>query len=445
MKDTRYKQYLLVTLLLIQAFIFAERTLLGLVLQDIKVELDLSDTQLGLLSGIAFAFFYTLMGIPIARWADRGNRITLITITTALWGAAMVLCGMVGSFVQLLLVRVGVAVGEAGSFPAANSLIADHFTRAERPRATSIFMLNGALSMALAYLLGGWLNELYGWRVAFIAIGVPGLVLALLAKFTLREPRVEKLAQTTVSMREPPKQLGAVKVLKVLWQKGAFKHLLLAHAVLYLFNYGVMQWFPSFFVRSHGMPTDELGVWLAVIWGVGGSLGIYLGGVLASRYATHNEPLQLRFMAVVYSLFAFANVLIYLSADKHVALGLMALSAVVVSTANGPIFAIIQTIVPAPMRATAIALLFLFANLIGMGFGPLAVGMLSDALMPVFGQESLRYALVAMCPGFLWVGLHMWMASKTVHSNMPDVESADERSASSPDSELCQTAPVNPS
>jgi predicted MFS family arabinose efflux permease len=181
MKESAYKNYLLAVLLVILAFNYVDRLALGLLLQDIKVDLDLSDTQLGLLSGIAFALFYSVMGIPIARWADRGNRVTIITITTGLWSAAVALCGVAGSFLHLLLIRIGVAVGEAGCIPPAHSLIADYFTRAERPRAVARYMLGTPLSFVIGYFLAGWLNELYGWRATFLLLGLPGLGLAALA------------------------------------------------------------------------------------------------------------------------------------------------------------------------------------------------------------------------------------------------------------------------
>jgi len=162
---------------------------LGVALQSIKTDLHLSDTQLGLLSGLAFAFLYAVMGIPIARWADSGNRIAIISLTIALWSAAMALCALAKTFVQLLLIRVGLAIGEAGCIPPAHSLIADHFTRAERPKAVSLYMLGVPLSAVLGYFLSGWLNELYGWRVMYMLLGLPGLGLSAVAWLTLKEPR----------------------------------------------------------------------------------------------------------------------------------------------------------------------------------------------------------------------------------------------------------------
>jgi MFS family permease len=191
MQHPAYRRYLLGVLLVIFAFNAVDRQALGLFMQDIKIDLGLSDTQLGLLTGIAFALFYSIMGIPLARWADRGNRVLIIALTTALWSAAVFLCGFAGSFVQLFLIRIGAAVGEAGCIPPAHSLLADYFDRAERPRAVAIYMLGVPLSALVGSFLAGWLNELYGWRFAFKVLGLPGLALAALAWLSLREPRQE--------------------------------------------------------------------------------------------------------------------------------------------------------------------------------------------------------------------------------------------------------------
>src|SRR5687767_13558141 len=181
MRHTVYKNYLLGLLTLILLFNCVDRLALGLLLQEIKIDLNLSDTQLGFLSGIAFALFYSIMGIPIARWADRGNRTVIISLTTAVWSLMVALCGAAGSFMQLMLIRIGVAIGEAGCVPPAHSLIADYFSRAERPRAVAIYMLGGPLSVIIGNFLAGWLNEFYGWRMTFAILGLPGLVLAALA------------------------------------------------------------------------------------------------------------------------------------------------------------------------------------------------------------------------------------------------------------------------
>lgn len=430
MQPAAYRSYLLTLLVLILAFNFIDRLALGIVLQDIKVDLELSDTQLGLFTGIAFAIFYAVMGIPIARWADRGNRITIISLTTAVWSVAVALCGAAGSFVQLMLVRIGVAVGEAGCQPPALSLLSDYFNRAERPRAISLYNLGWPVALVAGYLAAGWLNELYGWRATFVIVGVPGLLLALLARFTLKEPRLTR-STPEQSFPSSASQPALREVLALMWSNAAYRHLLLCLALSHFFTYGIQQWQPAFFVRSHGMTTGELGTWLAVVYGGGGLLGTYVGGELAARYAENNERLQLLALAVLYVAFGVLTVAVYMSPGYAVALVALGLSAISGAATNGPIFAATQTLMPPRMRALSIAVALFFCNLIGMGFGPLAAGALSDALQPMFHDDSLRYALVAFCPGFLWCAWHLWQASKTVADDVAAVEAGEPAFAAS--------------
>jgi predicted MFS family arabinose efflux permease len=418
MNDARYRGYLLALLLVILALNYVDRLAVGLLLQDIKVDLGLTDTQLGLLTGIAFAFFYSVMGIPIARWADRGDRVTIISITTALWSAAVVLCGLAGNFLQLLLIRIGAAVGEAGCLPAANSLLADHFSRAERPRALGIYMLGAPLSAVLGYFVAGWFNEFYGWRTTIMILGVPGLAIALLVRFSLRDPR---RAMSTLRELDSPVatvQPGLKEVGLTLWANHTFRNLLLCFSVLSFFSTGMGQWQPAFFVRSYAMQTGELGTWFMVISGGGGLLGTYWGGTLASRFAANNERLQLKALAIVLPAIGALWACIYLTTNRYLGFGLMGIAGIGATAVSGPLLATIQTVVPPRLRAVAVATMFLFANLIGMGLGPLCVGALSDALRAPFGDESLRYALLAMCPGFLWSGWYLWKASTTVNGDL---------------------------
>src|SRR5579871_6443149 len=199
MRPATYRKYFLALLLVIFAFNNMERFALGVVLQDLKLDLHLTDTQLGFLSGIAFALFYSVMGIPIARWADRGNRVTIIALTTALWSVAVAACGMATTFLQLLLIRIGVGVGEAGCVPPAHSLISDYFDRAERPKAVGTYWQGTNVSLIIGYFLAGWLNQFYGWRVTFVLLGLPGLILAALAWFTMKDPRYRIGATQTAS------------------------------------------------------------------------------------------------------------------------------------------------------------------------------------------------------------------------------------------------------
>jgi MFS transporter, Spinster family, sphingosine-1-phosphate transporter len=441
-KPMVYRTYLLAMLSVILAFNAVDRLALGLLLQEIKIDLGVSDTQLGLLSGIAFALFYSVMGIPIARWADRGNRIAIVSITTALWSAALAASGMAANFVQLLMIRIGVAVGEAGCLPTAHSLIANYFTRAERPRAVARYMMGVPLSVVIGYFVAGWLGEFYGWRVTFVMLGLPGLGLAVLASFTLREPRRGKDAiqnvcapATSSFLRSDTAALSSAPSMKevcvTLWANTTFRHLLFCFAVTSFFGYGVVKWQPAFFVRSFGLRTGELGTWFTLIYGLGGFIGTYVGGELAVRRAADNESLQLKAMALAYSVFAILSAFIYLSPSHYLAFGSMGLAVVGAAATSGPLFATIHALVPDRMRALSIAIIYLFANLIGMGLGPLVAGALSDIFQSWAGEESLRYALLSLSPGYLWGGWHFWRASTTVMRDLAAVQLALDSATSS--------------
>ncbi|WP_129780126.1 spinster family MFS transporter [Peristeroidobacter soli] len=418
MLESRYKNYLLTVLLVIFASNYLDRLTLGLLLEDIRAELALTDTQLGFLTGLAFAMFHAVLGVPIARWADRGNRVTIISVTAMLWGGAMALCGVAANFTQLLLTRVCVAVGEAGCQPPALSLISDTFSRAERPRAIARYMLGLPIALIVGNLAAGWLNELFGWRTTFMIVGIPGFALGILAAVTLKEPRLER---GTVQPHEPlpDAQPSAREVAATLWRNDTFRHLLFAFCIQYLFVSGMVQWQAAFFMRSHGMSSGEIGTWLALAYGGVGFLGTYVGGELATRYAAHDERLQLLGTSIAFALLAVLKVGVYVLSDMYWALGALAATSFMAGLSNGPMYSVTQTLVPPHMRAVAIALILLIANLIGAGFGPLIVGVVSDLLRPWVGEESLRYSLLLCCPGYGWAAWHLWKASGSVQRDLP--------------------------
>jgi len=433
----QYRRYLLALLALIFAFSSADRIALGVVLQNIEVDLGLSDTQLGFITGIGFALFYSLMGVPIARWADRGNRVVLIAVTMGLWGVAMLISSAVRSFTQLTLIRVCVAVGEAGTLPSALSLISDHFSRAERARAVGLYLQGGSLSLVIGYFLAGWLNQFYGWRWTFVMIGVPGFVLAVLAGFTLREPRREDLLKPSTADADPETasltpggntaapsaRVGLKEVWDALSSNRTFRSLLCFYSLSFFFNCAIAQWQPTFLIRSYGLKTGELGTWTALACALGMAAGTYLGGEWASRRAAHNETLQLKTMAGAYCVVGVVSALIYLAPNRYCAFALMGLWNVSGAFAAAPLFATIQTLVPERMRATATTFVMLLANLLGAGLGPLAAGGLSDLLRSVAGTDSLRFALLALSPGYAWAGWYLWRASKTI---LDDLEALDD-------------------
>lgn len=418
-----YRYYLLAVLLVVTAFSSADLLALGIALQNIKLDLHFSDVQLGFLTGLAFTAFYAIAGIPLARWADRGNRICIVALTTAVWGVMVALTGRVMNFAQMALVRIGVGIGDAGIRPTANSLIPDYFTRAERPRAAAVYSLSWPATLLLGYFVAGWLNEYLGWRTMFMLLGIPGLGLAVLARLTLREPRLATVieqslanARADVASTHP----GMRRVLGAVWTKATFRHLLISYAIMNFYVAGLAQWVPTFFVRSFGMGTGELGSWLALLMGATSLVSIYAGGELASRYAAHNERLQFRVIAAVYIVQAVDHAFLFLSPNAYVAFVFIGLAQLSGAGVTAPLTAALQSLMPSSMRATAIALVMLCAMLIGGGLGPIAAGALSEALRAAFGPQSLRFALLALSPLSLWAAWHMWLASRTVGHDLKD-------------------------
>jgi MFS family permease len=419
MFSTARKRYVLVMLTLVCVLSFVDSGLVALLLQPIKVDLNLSDTQLGLLTGIAFALFYATLGLPMARWADRGNRSTITSLALALWALAVMACLFVTNFAQLLLTRVGNAVGDAGIKPPTYSLLGDYFPEpAERTRAMAIYWSAGPLAALVSFILGGWLSELYGWRLTMFVMGLPGLLVAVLFKMTITEPRalvshVPVSHQPSASMKD---------VLVTMWQRRATRHLTIALILLQMMTTGMNPWFAAFMMRSHGMGTAEVGVWLGLIFGIGGMGGALLGGYVASRWYRNDERGQMRLSALtIGSLVAWFAAFLLLP-HKYQALITLCPLMITFGFFLGPTYAVLQRLVPAEMRATSLALLMLFGNLIGLGLGPLIVGVLSDALMPALGSESLRYAMLMMSLVALWSAYHFWQIGRTVREDLITVE-----------------------
>jgi len=410
------RHYVLTLLAGVMIFNYVDRVAMGLFLPQIKQDLALSDTQLGFLTGIAFAAFYATMGIPIARWADHGNRVRIISLTATMWSVAVALCSLPAKFSQLLMLRMCVAIGEAGCHPPAFSLLSDYFEPREHPRAISRYMLGWPLALLFGYFAGGWLSQIYGWRVAFVLLGVPGVLLGALVAFTVREPRTRSPMLVVPTPPPPPTtpqpQASLRRVLKELLCSPSYRNLLLAFSLSYFFANGILQWLPSFFSRSDGLSSAEVGMWLALIYGVGGLLGTWAGGELAARYAAGNQRLQFRALSLLYCALAVLSTLVYLAPNYQLALTALVFSSVGSAIVTGPMFAATQDLVPARLRATSVALVLLTSNLIGLGLGPLAAGALSDLLRPRFGADGLRFALLALSPGYFGCAWFLWRAQR---------------------------------
>jgi len=386
--NNKYRSYVLGMLTLVYVFNFIDRQLLIILQESIKKDLHLSDTQLGLLSGFTFAIFYVTVGIPIARLADKGNRRNIVGVSLALWSLMTALSGLAKNFVQLLFARIGVGVGEAGGSPPAHAMISDYFPPEKRSTALSIYSAGLYIGILIGFLMGGWLNQELGWRTAFFVLGIPGLLFSLLFYLTVKEPKrgaTDSKAETqTYSMGEVLKRLYATK---------AFVILAFASGLHVFCLYGIVNWAPSFLSRLHGMTSSRIGLSLGLIFGLGGGLGTFVGGYLTDHFGKKNRRFYLVIpaYAIVLSIFFVAGAL-FLRADTP-SLLCFGCATFLHSMYLGPAIAVSHSLVPAPMRALTSAVLFLVLNLIGLGFGPLVVGLISDALKPGFGPESLRWAM----------------------------------------------------
>jgi predicted MFS family arabinose efflux permease len=410
-----YRRYVLFALTLVYTLNCLDQGLIILLLQPIKEDLRLSDSQLGFLTGIAFGLFYATLGVPIARWADRGNRASIASMAIGLWGVTVMLCLFVTSFLQLVAARIAAGIGESGGMPPTYSLLGDYFPKAaERTRAMAIYMLASPLSLLVSFIVGGWVNERFGWRVAFFVMGVPGLLVGALVKLTVRDPR----AEATVAGGRVRTQPAMRAVMGTLWRQRSSRHLIIAFILLYTMGLGLSPWYAAFMIRTHGMGTAELGVWLGLIFGVSGVAGTLLGGYVMARWFGADAGAQMRLSAMVVALLVPCYVLFLLLPQKGEALIALTPTIILGNFISGPAFALIQRLVSDEIRATTLALVMLFANLIGMGVGPQAVGVLSDWLLPRMGADSLRYAMLAMSSVALWSAYHFWQVGRTVREDL---------------------------
>jgi MFS family permease len=423
-RSEAYRRYVLFASTLVCMWGGLDSGLLGILMQPIKEDLQLSDTQLGLLSGIAFGLFYATLGVPIARWADRGNRTTIAALAIALWGAAVMACVFIGNFLQLLLLRMGTAIGDAGCRPPTYSLLGDYFPEpAARTKAMGIFWSSGALSGLVSFVVGGWLNELYGWRFTFFLMGLPGFIIAVLVKLTVVEPRALR-SQENVSERQP---YSIKSVIVFLWNQRSTRHLIIAFTVLQITNVGLIPWYAAFMMRSHSMGTAELGVWLGPIFGIGGTTGALLGGYVVGRWFAGDEKGQLRLGATMIGSVVPVFMVFLLVPHRWQALVALLVVMVALCFFIGPTFTLLQRLVVDEARATSLAVVMLFVNLIGMGIGPLMVGMLSDLLTPFVAHESLRYAMLIVSLLALWSACHFWRAGRTVKEDLHAMAERRER------------------
>jgi len=387
-KNDGYKWYVLAILTIVYAFNFIDRQILVILQEPIKAELVLTDTQLGLLTGLAFAALYVILGIPIARLADISNRKNIITTSMVVWSGMTAVSGMASNFVHLMLARIGVGIGEAGCSPPAHSIISDYFPPKKRATALSIYSTGIYIGIIVGYIVGGLIAKAYGWRIAFYAIGIPGVLFALFFYFAVREPIKGQMDEADLSADNP----SLAEVIQTLLKKKTFIFIALAAGFQAFGNYGVGNFLPSFLQRVHGLDIATAGVVLGLSTGIGGGVGTFFGGYLADRFRSRDMRWYLWIPILAGLLGILINVVMFFSNTVPVVLAATFLSGALTAVYLGPTIAISHSLVNAKMRAFTSSILFFVLNLIGLGFGPLVIGMVSDALIPQFGDMSLRWA-----------------------------------------------------
>lgn len=400
--------------LLTAVFILAniDRNILAILLDDIRREFTLADWQLGLLSGFAFSLLYGVGGLFVSFLADGGDRARIIAIALGIWSVMTALCGMAGSFLQLVLARAGVGLGESGCSPPAHSLISDLFPPSRRAMALGVYAAGASIGLTASYLLGGWISEVWGWRAAFIAIGLPGILLAFVVPAAIRDRFEGRRSAQPLPWSVFGTTFGGVA--RMVWSTRTLRHVFAGASLAAGVSAATIMFVPAFLIRVHQLSPGEVGLTLGLLTGLVGSTGIVVGGWLTDRLAARDPRWSLWVPAIGKILALPGLALFFLIPDTRWALVAYAFPCFVSGVWLGPTYAVVQGLAPPERRAMAAALLLLVYNLLGFGLGPLTIGLISDGLRAVTGVESLALALLCLTPFSLWSAAHYLLAAKGI-------------------------------
>ena len=423
-----YERYIVGLLLAVGVCSFIDRQIFSILLESIKQDLSLSDTEMGLLGGLAFSIFYVTVGIPIAWIADSANRRNIIAAAVGTWSVMTTLCGFSTGFLSLFVARVGVGVGEAGAAPPTQSLIADYVPPQRRGGVMAVLGLNLAIGIFLGFLFGGWIGQYFGWRVAFYVVGVPGVILAILVRVTLREP--PRGHSETLDARE--KRPSVFASLKYFLRRPTFRHMPVAAALYTVAAWAQLTWMPAFFIRVHHMESGAVGTWLGIIYGVFGATSVLLGGFLADKLASKKR--DDRWYPWVSGLATVIGLpvapFVFLTAGPTPALIALCLLVLLSQTWIGPVNAMIAGVAGLKRRALASSMFYFMVNLISYGLGPLIIGIANDYFAPRYGNESMRYTLLTLTFVFqAWAAVHFFLAARHVREDLAAARATAEAEA----------------
>lgn len=412
-----YRRYVLALLVLVGVCNFVDQQIFAILLQPIKQEFGFSDTQLGLLGGLAFSLFYATVGFPIAWLAERYSRRNIIAVAVGLWSAMTALCGLATGFVSLFLARVGVGVGEAGGLPPSQSLLADYFPPERRGTALAVLGTIFPIGGMIGFLVGGWVTHYYGWRMALAVVAVPGLLLALIVRLTLREPPRGFSEKQPVTGPPPPFFSTVVYLLS----NRSWRNIMFGGTLFGMAAWGATTWVPAYFIRTHGMTPAEIGTWLAFVIGSAGIVGALLGGNITDRVVRKTGDARWYMWISAGALlaavpFAFFT---YLWPQPVPALLVMIVPLVLANMFIGPFGAMLVGLAGPKQRAISAALFLFLNSVIGTGLGPLAVGIISDIFSEDYGVNSLRYSILTLVLiANTWAALHFYLGGRYLREDL---------------------------
>ena len=416
-----YKKYVIGILLVVYTLNFIDRQIIAILSPAIKADLGINDTQLGFLKGFAFAMFYAIFSIPIARLADKSNRVNIISFSIVFWSAMTAICGAAANFWHLLWARIGVGIGEAGCSPPAHSLVSDYFHKKERATALGIYSLGIPLGSLFGILLGGWLVATLGWRWTFVAVGLPGILLGLLVKITLKEPKrgaaesLNKSIDAADTQNESTSKASLLKTFQTIWGIKSFRYLIYGSSLVSFAIFGFNLWMVDFLVRTHELSYAQLTVPLALGIGVGGAIGTVSGGAICDRWVRKDFSHYFTFLAVVHTLSVPLYIFSMWTSSSTLCFAVLFFVFMLHSSVAGPCYALVQNLSPLKMRAFAAALYLFALSAIGQGFGPVYVGGLSDILTKTMGEaDGLQIALISLAPFWLLAAFIFWRGRRHI-------------------------------
>ncbi len=414
--------YVVFLLFLASAFSFVDRQILSILFEPIKAEFNLSDTQLGFLGGIAFALTYSILGVPLAMLADRRGRKGIITASLALFSIMTAFCGAASSFATLALARIGVGIGEAGVNPSSSSMIADLFPKEKRSTPMAIVAAGAPLGMLTGLIGGSLVAATWGWRTAFLVVGRPGVLLALIFWLTVREPERGSSDNRVGSMHDAP---SLIETFHYMWRTKTLRYVVLAITVATIPGFGAFAWFPAFFMRTHELSIEQAGIILGLGGAMSGIVGAIVGGIAFDKLAKISVAKAVKLVAWSQLVALPASILLYTAEHLVFATILLIVPSMCAAFFAGPTSALVQSLSRVRMRAVAASITMLSVNLVGLGLGPTIIGVLSDVLEPEFGESSLRYAIMVVGLLVTFSAYLFFRAAATVEDDMKTVEFAE--------------------